>query len=127
MVKKMVNKKNKNNNIFKSLIIILILAIALVSGVKLVQKNQENRSKAYSAYEDGGSLYTPVYFVGKVSNYNSAECKAVGGKCTIFNKIYSEGLYCKATSFWRDYYGKIRVGLCNNDPSLNVMCCVPVK
>jgi len=121
MAKKMINKRANKKSVFSFLVTILILAIALVFGVKLVQKTQETRSFAYDTYEDGGnSDFITSSVVGVATWFNRTACRNVSGKCADFSRVYSEGTSCRVGSL----YGRIRINLC---PSYgdNIMCCTP--
>lgn len=112
MKKNLISGKIKRINGFKFLVIILILAIALVYGVKMTQQNQENRSKA----ADGSS--TPA--IGKTYLWgpsNTSNCKNASGTCAYFNNTWSTGKPCVVNGI----SGWIKTGLCLGGYS--TLCC----
>lgn len=102
-------KKKSKFGIAKFLVMALVLGGGLVYGIQMVQKNQENRSKAtyivYEADEYGGGTRN--------------DCSKIGGKCGDFTFALSDGSHCKVGSIEGITYSK----KCDGDST--VKCCAP--
>ena len=102
-------KKSPKFGIAKFLMMALVLGGGLIYGTQMVQKSQENRSKAtyivYEADEYGGGT--------------KKDCSKIGGKCGDFTFALSDGSHCKVGSIEGITYSK----RCDGDST--VKCCAP--
>lgn len=101
-------KKSSKFGIAKFLVMALILSGGLIYGTQLVQKNQENRSKATcgnKANEYGGGT--------------KEDCSKIGGKCGAFLIAHKDGSCCIVGSI----EGVIYSGRCGGQS--RVQCCAP--
>jgi len=101
-------KKSSKFGIAKFLVIALVLGGGLIYGTQLVQKNQENRSKATCGnradeYGDG----------------TKEACSKIGGKCGAFLVAHKDGACCIVGSI----EGVIYSGRCGGQS--RVQCCAP--
>jgi len=101
-------KKSSKFGIAKFLVMALILGGGLIYGVQIVQKNQENRSRATcgnKAEEYGGGT--------------KEECSKIGGKCGDFLVAHNDGACCIVGSI----EGVIYSDRCGGQS--RVKCCAP--
>lgn len=102
-------KRKSKFGIAKFLVMALIFGGGLVYGIQMVQKNQENRSRAtyivYEADEYGGGT--------------KKDCSKIGGKCGDFTFALSDGSHCKVGSI----EGITSSKRC--DGGSTVKCCAP--
>jgi len=108
----MKKKKRKSSKfgIAKFLVMALLLGGGLVYGIQMVQKNQENISKANT-----------VYITKEYEGGTKEICSNLGGKCGDFDNSLKSGGFCEVDLI----KGIIYLDLCDGDTT--VQCCVPNK
>lgn len=101
----MKKKKRKSSKfgIAKFLIMALILGGGLIYGTQMVQKNQENRSKANTVY------ISKEYIDG-----TKEMCSNISGKCGDFDNLLKSGDSCEVDSI----KGIIYLDLCDGDATV---------
>jgi len=109
----------KRIGIGRFLVIGLVLCAGTLYGAKLVQQNQENRSKA--ANESVTNVEISGINVG-TTVANSSACKKLGGQCAKFSKVLASGVSCKVLD---GVSGTIKTGKCNGNSFIR--CCVPIN
>jgi len=123
-------KKSPKFGIARFLVVALVLGGGLIYGVGMVQKNQENRSKAASIISNKGygascrsngecksRWCANTYNVCAKKNSDDA-CIELGGTCNARNTA-ANGTACNTNG----KNGKVKVGLCY--ATKNKRCCIP--
>ena len=106
-------KKYSRFGIAKFLVMAMVLGGGLIYGTKIVQKNQENRSKA----DEITITYTAT--ANEYSGGTKEDCSKIGGKCGNFTIVYKDGTTCKVGSV----SGIIYSSKC--DGQKRIKCCAP--